>query len=457
MGQAQNSQPRVLLVDDDADLLRLMTIRLEANGYEVCAVESGEEARARLATYRPNLVVTDMQMGGMDGMQLFAEVQDRYLGIPVIILTAHGTIPDAVEATQKGVFSYLAKPIDAAVFLQSVSRAIQQSGEPVESKGDEPVGDQSWRTQIICRSAKMERLLQEAGAAARSSASILIQSQTGTGKELLARAIHKASDRHEASFMALNCAAMPEPLLESELFGHVQGAFTGATRSHQGLFQAAAGGTVFLDEIGDMPLAAQAKLLRVLEEKQVRPVGATQSLPIDVRIISATHHNLQKKVEDGQFREDLYYRLNVISLELPRLADRREDIPLLCQHFCEMVARKENTPAPKFAPEAMEMLAGAAWPGNVRQLLNVVEQCVVLSTGPLISVGLVERALRVKPDKLLSLSEARDQFEHDYLIQLLQLTEGNVTLAARLADRNRSEFYNLMRKQGLDPSLFRND
>ena len=451
MKPTQNSPTRILLVDDDADLLRLMTIRLESNGYEVRAVESGEQARAQLSIYRPHLVVTDMKMDGMDGMQLFTEIQNSFVGLPVIILTAHGTIPDAVEAT-------LTKPFDAAVLLQSVDRALRQGGEPVNQVEENLESDSSWRADIVSRSALMARVLQEARAVARTNVSIMIQSQTGTGKELIARAIHQASERKDAPFMALNCAAMPEPLLESELFGHVKGAFTGATQSHQGLFQAADGGTVFLDEIGDMPLSAQAKLLRVLEEKKVRPVGATESRDIDVRIISATHNDLQQKVEDGDFREDLFYRLNVISIELPPLAERREDIPLLCQHFCEKLAEQgKNTSRVRFSPEAMELLVSAPWPGNVRQLFNVVEQCVVLSPVPLISAGLVERALKVKPDKLLSLTEARNQFDYDYLMRLLQLTEGNVTLAARLADRNRTEFYSLMRRVGLDPGIFRGD
>lgn len=445
---------RILIVDDDADLLRLMRMRLEANGYEVCALSSGEEARARLSTFRPQVVVTDLKMGGMDGMALYEDIQQRFLGLPVIILTAHGTIPDAVEATQKGVFSYLTKPFDGQVLLQTVEQALQQSGGPEDS--DAGGQGEAWRADIISRSQAMEALLQQARSAAATDVSILIQSQTGTGKEVLAKAIHRASPRYEQPFMALNCAAMPEPLLESELFGHAQGAFTGATRAHQGIFQAAEGGTILLDEIGDMPLSAQAKLLRVVEEQRVRSVGATDSIPIDVRIIAATHHDLAQKVEEKLFRQDLYYRLNVVTLELPPLAERREDIALLAQHFCSVLAEKHGNQQLRFSPEAMELLVSAPWPGNVRQLFNVVEQCAVMSTSPLIPKSLVERALRDKPERLLSLNEARERFEHDYLVRLLQLTEGNVALAARLADRNRTEFYNLMRRQGLDPALFRN-
>lgn len=450
---AQKGKYRVLLVDDDPDLLHLVGLRLKANHYEVKAVANAEKALVQLAGFRPHVVVTDLRMPGMDGMALFEEIQQRFVQLPVIVLTAHGTIPDAVEAAQKGIFSYLVKPVDARVLLSSLEKALQHGGGSLPVDGGEE--DSSWREEIISGSPVMEELLRRARAAARSNVSILIQSQTGTGKELLASAIHRASPRHAKPFMAINCAAIPESLIESELFGHEAGSFTGAHRARPGLFQAADGGTVFLDEIGDMPVAAQAKLLRVLEQHEVRPVGATATVPIDVRIVAATHHDLVEKVKDGSFREDLYYRLNVITLELPPLSERREDILLLAEHFCQKVARRNGRDVGRFSPEALELLARAPWPGNVRQLYNVVEQCVVLTPTPIISRRLVERTLRFRPEKLLGLNEAREQFERDYLVRLLNLTEGNIALASRLAERNRSEFYNLLRRHGLDPAQFR--
>ncbi|MGB4246665.1 MAG: sigma 54-interacting transcriptional regulator [Pseudohongiellaceae bacterium] len=444
---------RILLVDDDADLLHLISVRLKANGFDVNAVNSAQTALTRLSVFRPHVVVTDLRMPGMDGMQLFELIQQRNLRLPVIMLTAHGTIPEAVAATQKGVFSYLVKPFDAQTLLAHVEKALLQSGEMEQAEGD--ATDQEWRSEIVSCSHVMENLLQQTRAAAVTDVSVLIQSQTGTGKELLAGAIHKASARKDKPFMALNCAAMPEALLESELFGHVAGSFTGAHKSHTGLFQAANRGTVFLDEIGDMPIAAQAKLLRVLEQHEVRPVGSTETIAVDVRIIAATHHDLAEKVAQGTFREDLFYRLNVITLELPPLAERREDISLLANHFCQMLSARHGKGSLRFSPEAMELLVGAPWPGNVRQLLNIVEQCVVLSSTPLISRALAERALRFKPDRLLGLNQAREQFEHDYLLRLLNMTEGNIALAARLSERNRSEFYNLLKRHGLDPAQFR--
>jgi two-component system, NtrC family, response regulator GlrR len=444
---------RVLLVDDDEDLLHLISFRLKANNYDVNAVSSGEKALSQVAVYKPHVIITDLKMPGMDGMALFDTIQRRHLSLPVIILTANGTIPDAVAAIQKGVFSYLVKPFEPKQLLSSLERALGQSGELYSSAGAED--SHEWRKKIISRSQVMEAVLQQTKAAAATDVSILIQSETGTGKELLADAIHQASARHDKPFIAFNCAAIPESLLESELFGHVAGSFTGANRGNPGLFLAANGGTVFLDEIGDMPLAAQSKLLRVLEQHEVRPVGSTTTVPIDVRIIAATHYDLGQKVAEGTFRQDLYYRLNVITLELPPLQQRREDILLLAEHFCHTFALKNKKPPVRFSPEAAQVLLSAPWPGNVRQLYNVVEQCIVLTNTPLIARNLVERALRYKPDRLLGLNAAREQFEHDYLIRLLNLTEGNIALAARLSERNRSEFYNLLKRHGLDPAQFR--
>jgi two-component system response regulator GlrR len=280
---------------------------------------------------------------------------------------------------------------------------------------------------------------------------VLIHGQSGTGKELLARAIHRASERSGGPFVGLNCSAIPESLFESELFGHVKGAFTGATRDHPGLFRAATGGTLFLDEIGDMPLGFQVKLLRALQERSIRPVGSTES----VRIISATHQDLELALRENRFREDLYYRMNVVTLELPSLAERREDIPLLANHFLKDFPDTGKKGVRGFSPEAMEAMLSAPWPGNVRQLYNVVEQSVALSTTPLIPVSLVQRALRGESSEMPAFAEARSEFERDYLTRLLQITHGNVTRAAGIAKRNRTEFYKLLQKHHLNPAQFK--
>jgi two-component system response regulator GlrR len=444
---------RVLVVDDDTDLLRLLAMRLSGAGYRVSTAESAEAAWAQLAMDRPQLVISDVQLPGEDGLALFERIRSRHPALPVILLTAHGTIPDAVEATSRGVFSYLTKPFDGKALLEKVAQALAIS--PPAAADDAPPAP--WRAHIVSRSARMEELLAEAHMVAQSDASVLIRGESGTGKELLAQAIHGASARSQRPFVAVNCSAIPESLLESELFGHVKGAFTGAVKDHRGLFQVADGGTLFLDEIGDMPPALQVKLLRVLQERSVRPVGASQPQPIDVRILSATHRDLEAALASGDFREDLFYRLNVVSITLPTLAERREDIPLLAQHFLQQLAakhhrpdhRSDHRPVNGYAPEALRALATAAWPGNVRQLHNVVEQVCALATSPLIPLSLVQRALRTPSVAVLSYAQARHRFERDYLVGLLKLTDGVVSDAARLAERNRTEFYRLLHKHGL--------
>ena len=443
----------LLVVDDDVDLLRLLSMRLTANGYRVTTADSAEAALARLAVERPDLVISDVRLPDRDGLALFDEIRRQHASLPVILLTAHGSIPDAVEATSKGVYGYLTKPFDSRALLDKVEQALTlgATGNVPQQRN----ADDSWRKAIVSRSNRMAELLEETRMVAASDASILIRGESGSGKELLARAIHLASPRAAAPFVAINCGAIPDQLLESELFGHIKGAFTGATSSHEGLFQAADGGTLFLDEIGDMPLALQVKLLRVLQERAVRPVGSTRAAPIDVRILSATHRDLDAAMAEGQFREDLFYRLNVVSLSLPQLAERREDIPLLATHFLQQLAEKYRKSVNGFASDAMEALVTAPWPGNVRQLFNVVEQVCALTTTPLIPLTLVQRALRVPSMEALTYADAKQRFERNYLIQLLKLTDGNVSDAARLADRNRTEFYRLLQKHELTPALFR--
>src|SRR5712672_3651613 len=326
--------PKVLLVDDDKDLLQLIAMRLQASGYAVTAVESGEAALAALAVARPQVVVTDLRMEGLDGMGLFEAVHRDSPSLPVVILTAHGTIPEAVTATRRGVYSFLTKPFEPKVLLDTVAQAMRLSSPPGSGQTEE------WRAELITCSSGMEDLLAQARRVAASDASVCIFGQSGTGKELLARAIHRASPRAERPFVAVNCGAIPEGLLESELFGHKKGSFTGAVADRRGLFQAAQGGSLFLDEVGDMPLPLQVKLLRALEERKIRPVGSHESFDVDVRVISATHRKLEERIASGEFREDLYYRLNVVKLYIPALAERREDIPLLANHFLTRLAAR---------------------------------------------------------------------------------------------------------------------
>jgi two-component system response regulator GlrR len=416
--KSDQTKGKILLVDDDPGLLRLLSIRLRAEEFDVVAVESAHDALGSLNRFSPDLVITDLRMDKMDGIGLLKELQTRSPGLRVIIITAHGTIPD-----------------DKDELLSLVERALKVSGT-VDVEED-------WAAEIITRNAAMKEVLQQAKMVAATDARVLITGESGTGKELLAKAIHRASARHNRPFTAINCSAMAENLLESELFGHEKGAFTGATRSHEGLFQAAEGGTLMLDEIGDMPMRLQVKLLRVLQEHQVRPVGSTEAKQIDVRVISATHRDLQELMREGRFRADLYYRLNVVNIKLPTLDQRKEDIPLADQE------RKV------YAPEAVEMLVTAEWPGNIRQLYNVVRQNVALSRSPVISGELVQQSLGEHAGKLASFSDARDEFTRNYLSQILQITMGNVSQAARLAKRNRTDFYKLLARHDLNPDSFK--
>lgn len=438
----------ILVVDDDPALLKVVAMRLSKDGYAAIPVESGAEALARLDVSNVDLVLTDLRMTGMDGLALFDEVARRHAGLPVIIMTAHGNVPDAVTATRRGVFAFVQKPFEAAAMLAEVERALASSGFVAGA-------DEAWRAEIVTRSPAMAALLREAKLVAGTDASVLIHGKSGTGKELLARALHRASARAGGPFIAVNCGAMPEQLLESELFGHVKGAFTGAARDHDGLFRAADGGTLLLDEIGDMPLSLQVKLLRAVQERRVRPVGAVQDLAVDVRLITATHRDLEAEVRAGRFREDLYYRVNVVTLGLPTLAERREDIPVLATRFLRGVASRYGRPVRGFSPDSMELLMAAPWPGNVRQLHNAIEKAVALCTEPIVPTALMERILATPVEPLTSLDTAKQAFERDYVVQLLKQTRGNVTEAARLAQRNRSEFYALLRRHSLDPKQFK--
>ncbi len=438
----------ILLVDDDEKLLRVLTLRLETEGFEVLAASNGEMALRQLEGQRPQLVLADLRMPGMDGIELLERIQLLQPGLPVVILTAHGAIPDAVEATRKGAVEFLTKPMDGDALIALLHRHL----------GDRPGVASDWASGIVTRSPQMLSLLADAERVARTDFSVLISGPSGSGKELLARAIHRASRRAKAPFVAINCGAVPSELLESELFGHKKGAFTGAQSDHPGLFRAAEGGTVFLDEIGDMPSDLQVKLLRVLQEREIRPVGEVRTIKVDVRVMSATHRDLKERVGEGSFREDLFYRLNVVGLKLPPLSDRREDIPLLVNSYLKTL-HGNGAPRRVYAPEAMELLVAADWPGNVRQLFNVVEQNVALCPSSVIGASFLQKSLGLAPSQrsVRSFDEARAEFSRNYLRELLEITQGNVTQAARLADRNRTDFYKLLNRHEVNPALFKDD
>ncbi len=443
------SKPRITIVDDDQGMIELMSMRLKSMGYDTHGATSGEEALQLLSGHLPDLVITDLRMEEMDGLTLFEKIHERWPTLPVVVLTAHGSIPQAVSATQRGVFSFLTKPVEKEELSEVIRDALKHYDEPHVSR-------ESWEQTIKTRSVKMHHVLDQAKLIAGSDVNVLITGESGTGKELVARALHNHSKRGEQPFIALNCSAIPNDMLESELFGHVKGAFTGATRDHTGLVTAADKGVLFLDEIGDMPLALQSKLLRVLQEKRVRPVGDTNDIPVDIRVFSATHKDLQQAIEDKQFREDLYYRLNVVNLHLPPLRERREDILFLANHFLHQIALRESNSPKQLAPQASEKLLEYHWPGNIRQLENVMEQVAALCPGAVISETLMANALpAAHQNSISSLSEAKREFERDYVAELLRITQGSIPLAAKLAGRNRSDFYKIVNRHNLNVESFK--
>ncbi len=444
--QEQIRPIRILLVDDDPFILTMVSAWLEAEDYEVKTTENGSDAINSLTDFDPHLVITDLRMEGMDGITLLKEIQNYNSVLPVIMLSGAAEISDAVSATHQGIFEFLTKPITPEPLFNSIKNALNHVS----------IGEQEtdFAPEIIHQSQIMVKLLKQAQRVAKTGSSVFIGGATGTGKELLARAIHQASPRREEVFLDINCGALSEQLLESELFGHEKGAFTGAVRKNLGLFQAANGGTLFLDEVGDMPATLQVKLLRVLQEGKVKPVGAIESVDVDVRIISATHHDLELAVKRGEFREDLFYRLNVIPLFMPPLKDRGNDILLLIDYFLTIQSKKEGIEATRFSPESLEYLKSLTWPGNVRQLQNVIEQCSVLSASPVIPEVLVQRALRETEKQLPTLIEARNESDYIYINRLLRIFEGDIIEAANIAGCEIIQFEDLLNQHKIDPNKF---
>lgn len=437
----------ILLVDDDNDILLLLAKWLTNDGFNVITASSAEEAITKIEISQPKLVITDLFMGGMSGMELLAKVHGENPLLPVIMLSGQAKIPDAVKATHLGSAAFLTKPVKQDELIEQVNKALRLTSD---KDREDPISKH-----IIYQSKQMRELVDLAGMVAESDVTVFISGATGTGKEVLAKAIHEASARCESPFIAVNCGAIPEQLLESELFGHEKGAFTGANTKHEGLFQAANGGTLFLDEIGDMPLSLQVKLLRVLQDLQVRPVGSTRSFPIDVRVISATHKDLDEAVKNGEFREDLYYRLKVVPLEMLPLSSRRDDISLLAKHFLEKQGEQANKKGKHFSPDALDYMIEAPWPGNVRQLINVIDLCLTLSKTKTIPLSLVKKALQDKPGNFQTLKDAKQEFERNYIIGVMKITKGHVANAARISGKNRTEFYKLLSQYEIEPDDFR--
>jgi len=442
-----NKQHRLLVVDDEQDMLLLLGTLLKKEGYDVETAMSGEEAITKMEGNIPDLVITDLFMGGMNGMQLMESIHSKTPLLPVIILSGQAQIRDAVKATHLGSAAFLTKPIEKEGLYEQVRRALN-----ISANGKK---DNDFANDIIYKSNVMEELIKLAMAVSTTSVTVFISGETGTGKEVFAKAIHEGSERKNKPFIGVNCGAIPEQLLESELFGHEKGAFTGAASRHEGLFQAATGGTLFLDEIGDMPLSLQVKLLRVLQDMEIRPVGSTKTIPIDVRIISATHRDLDEMVKAGEFRSDLYYRLKVVPLSMPNLSDRCDDIPLLADYFLEEHAQANNQKKKHLSPDALDYLIAAEWPGNIRQLNNVIELCATLGKTKTIPLSLIKTGLQDRSRQIKTLKEAKLEFEKNYLISVLKMSGGHVANAAKTSGRNRTEFYKLLNLHSIEPAKFR--
>ncbi len=443
---------KILVVDDDRNLIELIKIRLESANYEVVTALKEEEAIEAVKSQIFDLSLVDLQLVHQDGISLMEEFHLVLPEMPVIILTAYGSIENAVEAMKRGAFTYLTKPFDYRDLLLQIQRALENRRLTSEVERLKGLLEERYDFQnIVARSEKMQKVLEVVSRIAKTESTAFIHGESGTGKELIAKAIHLASERKNHSFVAVNCAALPEPLLESELFGHEKGAFTGAVRSTKGLFTQAHGGTIFLDEVGDMPLSTQAKLLRVLQERQFYPLGSEKPIEVNVRVIIATNKDLEDHVKQGLFREDLFYRIHVIPIYLPSLRERKEDIPPLVEHFIKKFSHQMKKEVKGLTSMAMQKVMLHEWPGNVRELENTIEYAVAMTQQDVIVEDLILQAKGViSQEPLKPLKEARDAFEKSYLIYLLELCNANVSKAAKLAGKYRADFYDLLKKHDLN-------
>ena len=448
---------RILVVDDERNLVAVIQMGLEAAGYEVVTAYDDKEALKKAREQAIDLSIVDLQLVQKDGISLMEDLHLIIPEMPVIILTGYGSIESAVEAMKRGAYSYITKPYESRELLFQIQKALENRRLFSEIERLKGLLETKYGfSNIVARSDKMRKVLEGISRIANTDSTVLILGESGTGKDLIAKAIHLASERKEKPFVAINCAALPEALLESNLFGHEKGAFSGAIKDAKGLFLQAHGGTIFLDEIGDMPLSIQAKILRVIQERQFRPIGSEKLIEVNVRIIVATNKNLEEQVKQGLFREDLYYRIHVIPVYLPSLRDRKEDIPPLVDHFLEKSRLQMKKEIKGLTPQAMQKLMLYDWPGNVRELENVVEYAAAMTDKEYITEDLILQTKGVvSQGPVKPLKEAKDAFEKSYLIYLMETCKGNVTEAAQFAGKYRADFYDLLKKHALNPHDFK--
>jgi two-component system response regulator GlrR len=446
----------ILVVDNDPNILQVLRMRLASGGYSVTAA-TGAEAALKLAEKKPfDLVLIDLKLNGDDGIQLMEDIHQLNPDIPVIILTAYGTIKSAVRAMKKGAYSYVTKPFDGHELLLQINNCLEKSRLSKEVKRLKNLVSKTYGVDnIIGKSDKIQKVLAQVAQAATTDSNVYIEGESGTGKELIAKSLHVASGRKDGPFVAVNCAAIPEHLMESELFGYEKGAFTGADTSKKGLFVQADSGTFFLDEISEMHPSMQVKMLRALEEKEFYPVGGRQTIKVDARIIAASNKNLEQEIEKGNFREDLFYRIHVIPIKLPSLGERKEDIPILSRYFLQKFAREMDKEIEEFSTEAMHKLISYPWPGNIRELENTIECAVAMSKQNIITEDLILQAHNIDSEGLKPFKYAKENFEKNYLIQLFEVSRGNVSKAAKLAGKYRADIYELIKKYNLKLTDYR--
>ncbi len=448
----------ILIVDDDKNMLEVLRFRLESEGYKVTSTNMAKDALTMAKDELFDLALVDLKIDRNDGIELMQKLHLLSPEMPVIILTAYGTIETAVDAMKHGAYSYLTKPFDRRELCLQIKNGLEKSSLSREIRRLRAlVGERYEFENIIGKSKKMQEVMEQISRAAEIDSNVCIYGESGTGKELIAKSLHLLSSRKEKLFVAINCAAIPEGLLEAELFGYEKGAFTGAVRNKKGFFAQADGGTIFLDEISEMSESMQAKLLRVLQEKEFHPLGAEKSIKVDVKIIAATNKNLEDEVKSSNFREDLFYRIHVIPVYIPPLRERKEDIPLLVDHFMKKFAGNMKKEIKGISTPALQKLLSYEWPGNVRELENSIEYAVAMTNRDIIGEDLILQAKTVEQGGLKPLKEAKNEFEKKYISSLISLTRGNVSKASRLAGKYRSDFYDLLKKHNLKVADFKSD
>jgi two-component system response regulator GlrR len=447
---------KILIVDDDQNILEVIKMRLEAVGYNITTSISGDLALIKAREELFDLVITDLKMSPKDGIQLMEELLLINPEMPIIILTAHGTIENAVEAVKKGAYSYLLKPFDNKELILHINNALEKQKLTNKIKYLQTIIQEKYGfDNIIGESKKMRKVFKKIAQIAKTDSSIYIYGESGTGKELVAKAIHYSSNRANAPFIAISCGALPETLLENELFGHVKGAYTDAFESKKGLFAQADRGTIFLDEIGETPPSFQVKLLRVLQEQEFKPIGSDKSIKTDTRVIVATNRDLHKAVENGNFREDLFYRIHVIPINLPPLRERKEDIPILANYFLKKYIKKSKKKINGITTPAIRKMMLYNWPGNVRELENKIEYAIAMCEKTNISCNDILLSQKDNTKNIRSFKKAKEDFEKEYLIKLLKINRGNITNTAKMAKKSRSDIYDLIKKYNINTDDYR--